>query len=130
MLKNGTFQIIICWCHETVLVVRGISNVGKTHVNFELLQYQLGNLFTPNEYRRIFNVKGLFGFIINEIGFIWLPRFVRNFCAVCKTAVNPPRGTQNGSLSLYTASQSLYDIIIVIIIISKNCNFPYEESSL
>ena len=50
---------------------RGISNVvRKTHVNFELLQYQLGNLFTSNKYRRIFSVKGLFGFIISEIGFI------------------------------------------------------------
>lgn len=35
---------------------------------------------------------------------------------------------KNGSPSLYAASQSLYDVIIVIIIISKNYYFPYEES--
>jgi len=54
---------------------------GKTHVNFELLQYQLGNLFTSSNDQRIFSEIGLFGFIINEIGFMWRHRFVENFCA-------------------------------------------------
>ena len=42
---------------------------GKTHVNFELLKYQLKNLFISYKYRRIFSETGLFGFIINEVGF-------------------------------------------------------------
>lgn len=98
---------------------------GKTHVNFELLKYQLRNLFISFKYRRIFSETGLFGFIINEIGFIWLHRFVGNFCAVCKTAVYPPRGTQNGSLSLYTASLTISLLsLYVILIISKIAIFP------
>jgi len=52
--------------------------------------------------------------------------FCANFAKVQLTHLVVPKTVRLPCL--YTAAQSRNDIIIVIIISSKNWNFPYEES--